>query len=71
MLFAVDGRFHAALRASVAAGDSGSISAGVEQLAATGHARITDIGSAWWLDVDDPRALDQAEAALAHTLAAE
>lgn len=70
-VFAVDGRFHDALRASIAAGGSGSISDGVAQLAATGDARITDIGTAWWLDVDDPRALDQAEAALAHTLAAE
>ena len=24
-----------------------------------------DIGDRWWLDVDDPRALEQAEAALA------
>lgn len=70
-VFAVDGRFHAALRDSIAAGGSGSISAGVETLAATGDAAVVDIGNAWWLDVDDPRALEQAEAALAHTLAAE
>ena len=64
-VFAVDGRFHDALRASLAAGGAGSISAGVEALAATGGARTVDVGDCWWLDVDDPRALDQAEAALA------
>jgi choline kinase len=70
-VFAVDGRFHDALRASVAAGGAGSISAGVEALVAGRGARVVDIGHSWWLDVDDPRALDQAESALAHTLAAE
>ena len=70
-VFAVDGRFHDALRASIAAGGSGSISAGVEALAIGGGARTVDVGDAWWLDVDDPRALDQAEAAFAHDLAAE
>lgn len=70
-VFAVDGRFHDALRAAVAAGGSGSISDGVNALAAQGGATTVDVGDAWWLDVDDPRALDQAEAALAHTLAAE
>lgn len=63
-VFAVDGRFHDALRASVASGGPGSISSGVETLAATGDARVVDAGDTWWLDVDDPRALDQAEAAL-------
>jgi hypothetical protein len=29
------------------------------------------VGDAWWLDVDDPKALDQAEAAFAHGIAAE
>lgn len=64
-VFAVDGRFHDALRASIAAGGAGSISAGVQALATNRAARITDIGDAWWLDVDDPKALEQAEAALA------
>lgn len=63
-VFKVNGRFHDALRASIAAGGAGSISAGVEALAATGAARTVDIGDAWWLDVDDPKALGQAEAAL-------
>jgi 1L-myo-inositol 1-phosphate cytidylyltransferase len=72
-VFAVDGRFHDALRASVAEGGAGSISAGVETLAVAGEARVVDVGDAWWLDVDDPRALTQAEDALAagaHGLAA-
>ncbi len=73
-VFAVDARFHDALRASIAAGGAGSISAGVEALAAQGAARVVDIGNAWWLDVDDPRALTQAEAAVsaqnAHSRAA-
>ncbi|MBW6530996.1 NTP transferase domain-containing protein [Sphingomonas sp. RRHST34] len=64
-VFAVDARFHDALRESIAAGGSGSISAGVEALASRGEAQVIDVGDAWWLDVDDPRALDQAEAALA------
>ena len=64
-VFAVDGRFHDALRASVAATGAASISAGVEALAADGAAQVVDVGDAWWLDVDDPRALDQAEAATA------
>lgn len=64
-VFRVDGDFHAALRRSIAEGGAGSISAGVEALVATGDARTVDIGDAWWLDVDDPKALAQAEAALA------
>lgn len=72
-VFAVDGRFHDALRRSIADGGAGSISAGVEALARDGDARVVDVGDAWWLDVDDPRALTQAEEALAgraHGLAA-
>ncbi|OWK32904.1 NTP transferase domain-containing protein [Sphingomonas mucosissima] len=64
-IFAVDGRFHSALRDVIARGGAGSISAGVEALAATGDAHAVDIGEAWWLDVDDARALAQAEAAVA------
>lgn len=63
-VFKVDGRFHDALRFAVADGGSGSISAGVTTLAERGGAHAIDIGNAWWLDVDDPRALAQAEAAL-------
>ncbi|WP_294188729.1 NTP transferase domain-containing protein [uncultured Sphingomonas sp.] len=64
-VFAVDGRFHGALRRSIADGGAGSISAGVEALTGSGEARVVDVGDAWWLDVDDPRALAQAEDALA------
>lgn len=64
-VFAVDGRFHAALRSVIARGGAGSISDGVQTLAETGDAFVADIGDAWWLDVDDPRALAQAEAAVA------
>ncbi len=64
-VFTVDGRFHDALRASIAAGGPGSISSGVETLAASGDARVVDVGDTWWLDVDDPKALAQAEEALA------
>ncbi len=61
-VFAVDGRFHAALRDVVASGGTGSISDGVEALASNGGARVVDVGDSWWLDVDDPRALAEAEA---------
>ena len=63
-IFAVDGRFHAALRQIVAGGGSGSISDGVKALGASGGAIAVDVGDAWWLDVDDARALAQAEAAM-------
>lgn len=63
-VFTVDGRFHAALRHVIASGGTGSISAGVEALAGTGGAFAVDIGDSWWLDVDDARALAQAEAAM-------
>ena len=69
-VFAVNGRFHDALHASITAGGVGSISSGVETLAAMGDARVVDVGDAWWLDVDDPRALAQAEVALAPLAAA-
>lgn len=63
-IFAVDGRFHGALRALIASGGTGSISAGVEALVPTGGARAIDIDNGWWLDVDDARALAQAEASI-------
>ncbi|WBH16953.1 phosphocholine cytidylyltransferase family protein [Sphingomonas radiodurans] len=69
-VFKVDKRFHDALRRSIAHGGAGSISSGVEALAVTGGARVVDVGDTWWLDVDDPRALAQAEAALAPVQAA-
>lgn len=69
-VFAVDGRFHDVLRRAIAHG-AGSISEAVKALALVGGARTVDVGDAWWLDVDDPHALAQAEAALAVTIAAE
>ncbi len=53
-----------ALRASLAAGGTGSLSEGVQALADTGRAFTRDIGGRWWLDVDDEAAFAKAEAAL-------
>ena len=52
----------AAIRAAIADGATGSLSDGMQRLAATGRAATMDIGQGWWLDVDDPRALALAEA---------
>lgn len=54
-----------ALRASLAAGGSGSLSEGVQALADSGRAFVRDCGGRWWLDVDDEAAFAKAEAALA------
>jgi 1L-myo-inositol 1-phosphate cytidylyltransferase len=54
-----------ALRASLAAGGTGSLSEGVQALAQCGRAYTWDIGGRWWLDVDDEAAFAKAEAALA------
>jgi choline kinase len=53
-----------ALRASLAAGGSGSLSEGVQALADSGRAFVRDCGGRWWLDVDDEAAFAKAEAAL-------
>jgi choline kinase len=53
-----------ALRASLAAGGTGSLSEGVQALADEGRAFTRDIGGRWWLDVDDEAAFAKAEAAL-------
>ena len=52
----------AAIRAAIAEGKAGSLSEGMQKLADAGRALTMDIGEAWWLDVDDPRAFDLAEA---------
>ena len=49
-----------ALRASLANGASGSLSEGVQALAAAGEAWTFDIGGRWWLDVDDEVAFRKA-----------
>ncbi len=51
-----------AIRAAIAEGKPGSLSEGMQLLADAGRAATHDIGSAWWLDVDDPRAHALAEA---------
>jgi 1L-myo-inositol 1-phosphate cytidylyltransferase len=51
-----------AIRAAIAAGQAGSLSEGVQRLADAGRAATMDVGEAWWLDVDDPRAHALAEA---------
>jgi 1L-myo-inositol 1-phosphate cytidylyltransferase len=68
---AVDtGIFHAtsalidALQRSLAEGGTGSLSEGVQQLAAEGRAFAHDIGRGWWIDVDDEAAFRRAEQTL-------
>jgi 1L-myo-inositol 1-phosphate cytidylyltransferase len=53
-----------AIRAAVADGGAGSLSEGVQRLADQGRAGTVEIGGARWLDVDDPAALQRAEALL-------
>ena len=50
-----------AIRAAIADGMAGSLSEGMQRLADAGRAATMDIGTAWWLDVDDPRAHALAE----------
>ena len=50
-----------AIQAAIADGKSGSLSDGMQRLADAGRAATMDIGDAWWLDVDDPRAHALAE----------
>lgn len=52
----------AAIQAAIDAGLAGSLSEGMQRLADAGRAATLDIGAAWWLDVDDPRAHALAEA---------
>ena len=53
-----------AIQAAITAGMSGSLSDGMQRLADAGRAATMDIGEAWWIDVDDPRAHAIAEEAL-------
>lgn len=50
-----------AIGAAIAAGKAGSLSDGMQALADAGRAATWEIGGAWWLDVDDPRAHALAE----------
>ena len=51
-----------AIAEAIAAGRPGSLSDGMQRLADRGRAATMEIDGAWWLDVDDPRALTIAEA---------
>ena len=51
----------AAIGEAVRIGKAGSLSDGMQQLADAGRAATMDIGDAWWMDVDDPRAYALAE----------
>lgn len=51
-----------AIQAAIDAGQAGSLSEGMQRLADAGRAATFDIGSAWWLDVDDPHMHALAEA---------
>jgi len=51
----------AAIAAAIAAGTPGSLSDGMQILADAGRAATMEIGGAWWMDVDDPRAHALAE----------
>jgi choline kinase len=50
-----------ALLRSISAGGAGSLSEGVQALAAAGSAFTFDIGDGWWVDVDDAPAFKRAE----------
>ena len=58
-----------AIRGAIADGQAGSLSEGMQRLADRGRAATWEIGGAWWLDVDDPRAHELAERAAPHQLA--
>jgi choline kinase len=51
----------AAIGEAIAAGKAGSLSDGMQRLADQGRAATMDVGEAWWMDVDDPRAHALAE----------
>jgi 1L-myo-inositol 1-phosphate cytidylyltransferase len=59
-----------ALDQSLAEGGAGSLSEGVQRLAASGTAFTHDIGDGWWVDVDDEPAFRRAERELPARLAA-
>ena len=58
-------RLAEAIEADIAAGGSGSLSAGLQRLADAGRAQTFDIGAAKWIDVDDARMLALAEGLMA------
>jgi len=50
-----------AILAAIDQGKQGSLSDGMQMLADQGRAATLDIGNAWWMDVDDPKAHRMAE----------
>ena len=54
-------RLAEAIAAAIDSGKSGSLSDGMQWLADRGRAATLEIGGAWWMDVDDPRAHELAE----------
>ncbi len=50
-----------AIEDAIVAGAAGSLSDGMQVLANRGRAAVMDIGDAWWIDVDDPKALAMAQ----------
>lgn len=60
--FLASGELADAIAEAIASGAPGSLSDGMQRLADKGRARTMDIGESWWIDVDDPRSLAQAEA---------
>ena len=51
-----------AIQTAITQGKPGSLSDGMQLLADAGRAATMDIGDAWWMDVDDPKAHALAEA---------
>lgn len=51
-----------AIQSAIDSGKAGSLSDGMQWLADRGRAATWDVGDAWWMDVDDPRAHALAEA---------
>lgn len=66
--FLANDRLPLAIEAAIAAGRPGSLSDGMQVLADNCRAATMDIGGEWWIDVDDPRAHDLAEAQVADHL---
>ncbi|MEP3421660.1 MAG: NTP transferase domain-containing protein [Erythrobacter sp.] len=58
-----------AIESAIDAGKPGSLSDGMQALADLGRAATIDIDGGWWIDVDDPRAHDLADAHIADHLA--
>jgi len=54
-------RLSEAISAAIETGKAGSLSDGMQWLADRGRAATHEIGGAWWMDVDDPRAHALAE----------